>query len=398
VVKVRPFRGDTSGQRWEVDIRFRWPADRSWYRERAKATVPSRSNALRWGQAREAALLAAGKPPEVIARATETSDAWHERYLEHCASRGITTTSDKRLRWSKWISPTIGQRPMASVTRGHVEDVRDALDAAIVSGALRWKTSQNVWAEVTVSFREASSSKVRALRILTSDPTRGVQAPERGVPTSKCYPYPSELLTLAACDDVPLRWREVHVIAAYAYLRPGELWCLEWSDVDLADQTIRITKAWDFQAGRAKATKTGETRTIPIEPTLLPLLQRMHKRARGRGLVCPCLSQRSGDTLAVLVRRHFTLAGITRPRLTARGRAERRLVFRSWRDAGITWSIVRGDPVTQVSRRAGHRDLATTMRYVVEAENRGATFGVPFPALPACLTGQVGEMVEKAAE
>ena len=47
---------------------------------------------------------------------------------------------------------------------------------------------------------------------------------------------------------------------------------------------------------------------------------------------------------------------------------------RSWRDAGITWSIVRGDDVVKVQRRAGHKLIGTTMRYIVEAENRGATF------------------------
>ena len=37
------------------------------------------------------------------------------------------------------------------------------------------------------------------------------------------------------------------------------------------------------------------------------------------------------------------------------------------------------------------------MRYVVEAENRGASFGVPFPELPAALLDARGELLEKAA-
>jgi hypothetical protein len=48
-------------------------------------------------------------------------------------------------------------------------------------------------------------------------------------------------------------------------------------------------------------------------------------------------------------------------------------VFRSLRDAGITWSIVRGDDVVRVQRRAGHKLIGTTQRYIVEAENRGAS-------------------------
>ena len=95
---------------------------------------------------------------------------------------------------------------------------------------------------------------------------------------AKCYPYPSELLAVLSCEAVPLAWRELHALAAYTCARPGELRVLEWPDVDLADQQIRITKAWDFDAEEVKSTKTHETRTLPIEPTLLPLLRTMHER------------------------------------------------------------------------------------------------------------------------
>jgi hypothetical protein len=230
-------------------------------------------------------------------------------------------------------------------------------------------------------------SKNRDLRVIESDPTNGVQPPERGANKGKVYPYPGELLAVAACEDVPLAWRELHVIAAYTFMRPGELQVLEWSDVDLADRKIRVTKAWDYKNDRTKGTKTGETREIPIEPNLLPLLERMRERAKGNGLVAPQLAATNPDKLAILTRAHFAKAGCIRARLTAKSAAERHLVFRSWRDAGITWSIVRGDDVVRVQRRAGHRLIATTMRYVVEAENTGATFGVPFPQLPDCLLG-----------
>jgi hypothetical protein len=39
----------------------------------------------------------------------------------------------------------------------------------------------------------------------------------------------------------------------------------------------------------------------------------------------------------------------------------------------------------KAQRRAGHKLISTTMLYVVEVENRGATFGQPFPPLPEVL-------------
>ncbi|HXN33960.1 MAG TPA: hypothetical protein VN894_18965 [Polyangiaceae bacterium] len=73
--------------------------------------------------------------------------------------------------------------------------------------------------------------------------------------------------------------------------------------------------------------------------------------------------------------------------MSSSGSAQRRVQFRSWRDAGITWSIVAGIDVLKVQRRAGHKLISTTQRYIIEAENRGATFGEPFPELPAALVG-----------
>jgi integrase len=279
------------------------------------------------------------------------------------------------------------------VTRDDVEDIRDALDAAIrahadggpADGRLAPKTAQNIWGELTVSLSEMASSKRRDLRAIGQSPALGVQPPERGGEKTKVYPYPSELLTVLSCEAIPVEWRELHAIAAYTYARPGELYVLAWDDVDLDDQKIRITKAWDYYAAEVKPTKTHESREIPIEANLLALLRAMRKRARGKGLVVPVLAATNENRLAIIMRDHFELAGCLRARLTARSNAELRLRFRSWRDAGITWSIVRGDDFVKVQRRAGHKLSATTQRYIVEAENRGATFGVPFPELPACL-------------
>jgi hypothetical protein len=46
--------------------------------------------------------------------------------------------------------------------------------------------------------------------------------------------------------------------------------------------------------------------------------------------------------------------------------------------------------IVKVQRRAGHKLTATRMRYIIEAENTGATFGVPFPPLPASLIAPEG--------
>jgi integrase len=411
VIKLRPYV-KTPG-RWEVDVKFTWPSGRV-LRRRFLSPFTSKTETERWGRAREIALVSAGEAaaspaPAPEPASVETSSAWHVRYLAHCKERGLSTVGDKADRWRKWIAPTIGEKAMASVTRADIEDVRDALDAVILEydrkgpgrGRISPKTAQNVWGEVTVAFSEAANSKRRELRVLAANPALGVRPPERGAAKTKVYPYPGEFLDVVSCAAIPIAWRELHAVAAYTYARPGELQVLEWSDVDLKDRKIRITRAWDYKNDRIKSTKTGEARTIPIEPHLLPLLIRMRWRARGKGLVVPALASANDNKLAIIMREHFALASCDRPRLIARSAAELRLRFRSWRDAGITWAIVRGDDLVKVQRRAGHRLIATTMRYIVEAENAGAAFGIPFPPLPAALVGEAasrGEILETVAE
>ena len=409
---IQPFKDAKGRKYWRARITYP-DGERLWVGPRFYSELRAREYADE--KSREAAdrKVTVAKVAPVGKADGETCDVWHERYLAFCTEQGLTTVQNKRYRWSKWISPTIGHKAMVAVTRDDIEDVRDRLDDVVRAyqrdgagkGRLSPKTAQNAWSELTVAFGEASSSKRRDLRIVSADPTTGVQPPERGATKSKVYPYPSEALAVFACEEIPLAWRELHVLSVYTYARPGELRVLTWDDVDLADQKIHVTKAWDYEGEKEKATKTEETRSIPIEPNLLPLLAVMHKRTGGKGLVVPALSTADDNKLAIIMRKHFELAGCVRGRLTVRNTRELRLRFRSWRDAGCTWAIVRGDDVVKVQRRAGHKLIATTMKYVVEAENTGATFGTPFPPLPACLldaskraskeTGSTADQAEK---
>jgi len=328
-----------------------------------------------------------------------TCDDWHADYLKACKAKGMSDTKSKAGRWRKWLSPHIGSRDPRSLTRDDVEAVRDAIDATIrayreqgkARGHLAPKTGANVWGELTVSLREMYSSKNRELRVLDVDLTAGVQPPDTaGGEKLKVYPYPSEALLVFGCEAIPLDWRETHVVSVYTYARPGELRVLEWPDVSIDDQKIRITKAWDYDAKRVKRTKTHENREIPIHPSLLPLLRIMKKRAKGAGLVLPLLSQVDDEQgLADVMRQHFELAGCSEERVQRFKLdtvTELPLRFRSWRDAGCTWALVEDTgAVVKVQRRAGHKLIGTTMKYIVEAENRSPKFGTPFPPLPLSL-------------
>jgi integrase len=309
-----------------------------------------------------------GKAIPTIPSAAETCDEYAVRLFAHHKDLGHTSVRDSRSRWNVWVKPTIGPKPIATVSRDEVEDVRDRLDAAVLAyaklgkgrGRLAPKTATNAWGVLTGMLAEACSSKLRSLRVRKDNPASGVQPPERGTAKRKKYVYPGEALALFACEAVPLERRELHAIAAYTFTRPGELRVLRWEDVDLVHGTIAITKAWDYANEKVKPTKTKETRDLPIEAELLPLLTRMRTAADGVGLVVPLLSRLNEDTLADVMRADLRTAGVDRPALFASNQTELSIRFRSWRDTGITWMAVRGDSSVAMRRRAGHANSMTT--------------------------------------
>lgn len=168
----------------------------------------------------------------------------------------------------------------------------------------------------------------RHLRVLAGKPgpCESVEPPgDRNSRKARRKPfiYPRECAALLASTRVPREWREVHAIAAYTYLRPGELRVLTWQDVDFDARVIHVTKAWDYIEETVKPPKTRNgVRRVPIESTLVPLLARMRKGRGEADLVVPLLSTNdlrvadrrrlTVDRLAILFREHLRLAGIDR--------------------------------------------------------------------------------------
>ena len=58
---------------------------------------------------------------------------------------------------------------------------------------------------------------------------------------------------------------------------------------------------------------------------------------------------------------------------------------RATRDTGCTWRAVRGDSAAKIMQSAGHKNIATTMRYIVDADGLPEGYGTPFPVLPKSL-------------
>lgn len=325
------------------------------------------------------ALRAQATPGSILA---ETVAAYAERWTR--ARKVNEATRDLARLKNHVLNTRLGALPVATVTRADVEDVVLHLDSKIEGGELAWKSSQNVWGVVTKLFDDAKNHKDRTLRVRDDNPTHEVRGPEIGVRRAKVYLYPSEFDRLVRCDDVPARTRTLYAVAVMTYARAGELAALTVGDVDLEHATLHVTKAVERVSKRVKSTKSGESRRIPIEAALLPLMARLcgGRRASDRLLWLPPAEDR-----AELLRRHLQLAGVARPTLFENTEATRHVTFHDLRATGQTWAAVRGDDHLKIMRRAGHADAETSMIYIREAENLRGDFGTPFSPLPEALLG-----------
>ncbi len=318
-----------------------------------------------------------------------TVSEWFVPWAVARDAKGLASVRNDRARFHKWIEPVIGAKQIATLTRRDIETVVQALDRSVRAGELRWKTATNVWGVLTKMMADSCRSKVLSLRCREDNPARDVEGPDRGVERSGPYLSPAEFIALMQCPRVPVRWKRIFMLATYLYVRGGELEALEWNSVDFARGYVLIHQSADAKTGAVKPTKTKDVRKVPIEPTLLPLLRKMHEEAAGEGRVVGAMPPR--EDWAKRLRKYLGWAGVSRADLFADDETRRPMSFHDLRHSGITWRAVRGDDHLQVQRAAGHDDLRKTQRYINEAQTfEGEAFGAPFPAIALATLSSFG--------
>lgn len=296
------------------------------------------------------------------------------------AARRMPSVKADRPRWRTWISPVLGPKPMADITREDIESFVASLDDDVREGELSWKTAVNVWTLLRRAFGDAAAGKVPALRVRKDNPTEGVRGPDRGVKRAKTFLYPTEALQFFACQEVSPELRVAAALALYSGLRVAELRALRWLDVNLVQKTIHVHRSMS-RDGTVKPTKTKTARLVPIEPALFDLLVAMHREAGGKGQV---ITYYLDHNLSSSLRDALRRSGVLRPELHVDGGDRTRVAIR-WHDlrgSFCTWCAARGEDVLRVMARAGHEDIKTTEGYVALGGLLSTSIGEVFPRLP----------------
>lgn len=343
--KIRPSRG---GRGWEYDILFRWP-EGGRFRERANAPVTSKSAAVRWVAAREAALLAAGKAAWVASKAPPVPDEpaltlgefWPRVVRDHYrANRKKPSTIDAaESLFRLHIDPLLGTRALAAVTNA---------DVAALKGRLAAMSAKSV--NNTLSILSRCLRCAVEWGVLDTMPCRVALLPGT-TPRFRWYEVHDYRRLVDAAAKVGARVHLLVLLGGSAGLRRGEIIALKWTDLDMARRMIHLERA--MWRKHEETPKGGRGRSIPMTPELAAALAK-HRHLQGERV----LYSERGEELSNRTIRNWMAQAQRRAGLDDTG------AVHVLRHTFCSHLAAAGVPAKAIQELAGHADLATTLRYM----------------------------------
>lgn len=373
-VKVRPYV--TGGL--EVDIRFEYP-DGTRVRMRRKAPVSTRAAALRWGADRERELILQGpkKPRKEVPTLSEFAPRYVEGHLMADRQKPSTIASAKTILRIHLI-PFLGPKKLDAIWDEDIQRLKTKLSDRSP------KTVNNILSVLNRLLRSAvewgaldhKSCNIRVLPVQSQD--------------AAFHDFAEFGRLVEAAMGLSRQAHLIVLLGGEAGLRCGEMMALEWTDVDFDRGRLRVQRS-DWK-GHVTAPKGGKSRTIPLTGRLASALA-AHRHLRGQRV----LTTAEGKPLTQKVVQVLVRNAARRANLALSGVHALRHTF-------CSHLAMRGAPARAIQELAGHKDLATTLRYmhlspaVVEGAIRLLDQPAPFSRsqVHASGTEERGEIVEAA--
>ena len=347
------------------------------------------------GKGREAAVeaRAGGLVDNLVTE--ETSNEWHVRY--QAVHAGLKHETRGMGSWNKWCA-RIGTLLMAEIKTDDVKAIRGGLRQAFLAETISAKRCMNLWSElITAPFSRAFTDDDADYETVhvgpaNKNPALGVKPPvskkeidedER----ERQALFPRDFVKLISCEAIPLAWRRLYAVAVSLYVRPEELYALNWTDVDWEAHEVRVRIALDLKTGEEKPTKTkAGRRSVPIGAPLMPLLAQMKLEAGSHtGRIFQLTGAvRDVEKNVARLRAHLEQAGVDRLDLLKGSDVLKPFDFRSLRTTGITWLAMLGTDSSVIALYAGHdKPEVSWAHYIKQGPDLRRRYGEPFPPLDA---------------
>ncbi len=158
-------------------------------------------------------------------------------------------------------------------------------------------------------------------------------------------------------------WRHVWALALLTGMRNGELFALQWSDIDWDNKLITVARSFNCRLRKIGSTKAGYWRDVPMSADCLRLLQELKSITGNQNYILPRLNRWDHGIQAAVLRNFCLENNLPSVR------------FHTLRACFGTQLLRHGVPSAVVMKIAGWKDLKTMQRYIRLAgvEVAGAT-------------------------
>lgn len=143
-------------------------------------------------------------------------------------------------------------------------------------------------------------------------------------------------------------------MALFTGMRSGELYALRWTDIDLDNATISVSKAWNSKNGFT-STKNQKARIVPISAELLSFVKELKLKRSREEFTLPHPNEWTRGDAAKVLKQFCKAIQITEIR------------FHDLRATFITNLLARGESLARVMAIVGHADMETTNVYLRKA-------------------------------
>jgi len=236
-----------------------------------------------------------------------------------------------------WIDPVIGEKPLKEISTFDIERLKSYMMKAGKSP----RTIQYVMTTLGQIFRHAQKFGCHSGEI----PTLSVKKIRFDNKRVRFLSLEESHRLLNALKESSQQLYEMALISLHCGLRAGEIFSLQWKDVDLEHGLITLLD-----------TKSGRTRTLSMTDDIKEILTLEGER---EGIVFPARNGRRIDKISNSFFKAVDKAGLNN------GVTDRRqkVTFHTLRHTFASWLVMEGISLYQVKELLGHASLTMTERY-----------------------------------
>jgi integrase len=283
-------------------------------------------------------------------------EKWYAFELQNKISNvGAETLMDYFASMKKWTT-LIWDKPAETITKSNVRE--------IINELMENNSSKSFQAKIKMTINKIFTWAIDEELINTNckSPTIGIKIDRKQEKVPEILTLVQLKTFLVSANKLEHPWRYIWHMAILTGCRSGELYALEWSDVDMDGRLIRISKSFNNRRREIKSPKNDCWRNVPINNELMKVLITLKENATTTH-VLPRFRDWTHGVQAKILRSFLISIGLPPVR------------FHALRACFATHLLKSGVSPASVMKIAGWKDLETMARYIRLAaiDERGAT-------------------------